>query len=157
MTHFLNYTMNMLKLSVKIVKIIYEHPPYITKTCLFSPQYLRYEAIMDWVHPEDKDRKFVFSYSLSDRSFTISEIPQRNSGFMEGTYLKSARIPKPGTNMDAPEYYTPTDLYVGKFTAMTDLYLRNKNQQDESASCWFLLCKYITMPGPQYVKFETDL
>jgi len=40
---------------------------------------------------------------------------------MEGTYLKSARIPKPGTNMDDPEYYTPTDLYIGKFTAMTDL------------------------------------
>lgn len=91
------------------------------KHAFFPPQYLRYEAIMDWVHPEDKDRKFVFSYSLSDYSFTISEIPQRNSGFMEGTYLKSARIPKPGTNMDDPEYYTPTDLYIGKFTAMTDL------------------------------------
>ena len=76
---------------------------------------------------------------------------------MEGTYLKSARIPKPGMNMDAPEYYTPNDLYIGKFTAMTDLYLHNENQQDARASCWFLLCKYIKMHGPQYVKFETDL
>ncbi|KDR20690.1 hypothetical protein L798_04839, partial [Zootermopsis nevadensis] len=76
-------------------------------------KYLRYEAVMDWVHPEDKDRKFVFSYSLSDCSITISEIPQKNSGFMEGTYLRSTRIPKPGTNMDDPEYYTPADLYIG--------------------------------------------
>jgi hypothetical protein len=76
---------------------------------------------------------------------------------MEATYLKSARIPKPGTNMDDPEYYTPNDLYIGKFTAMTDLYLCNKNQQDARASYWSLLCKYIIMHSPQYVKFETDL
>jgi hypothetical protein len=75
---------------------------------------------MDWVHPEDKDRKFVFSYSLADYSITISEIPKRNSGFMEGTYLKSTHIPKPGTNLDEPEYYTPADLYIGKLTALID-------------------------------------
>ncbi|KAJ9588707.1 hypothetical protein L9F63_017999 [Diploptera punctata] len=76
-------------------------------------KYLRYEAIMDWVHPEDKNRKFVFSYCLSDCSITINEIPQRNSGFMEGTYLRATRVPKPGTNLDDPDYYTPVDLYIG--------------------------------------------
>jgi len=73
---------------------------------------------MDWAHPEDKDRKFVFSYSLSDCCITIIEIPQRNSGFVGGTYLKATRIPKPGTSLDNPEYYTPLDLYIGKFSAL---------------------------------------
>jgi hypothetical protein len=84
----------------------------------FFSQYLRYEAVMDWVHPEDKDRKFIFSYSLSDCSITITEIPQRNSGFMQRMYLRSTRIPKPGTNWDDPQYYGPADFAIGKFTAL---------------------------------------
>jgi hypothetical protein len=87
---------------------------------------------MDWFHPEDKDRKFVFSYSLSDCSITISEIPQQNSGFMGGTYLKSTRIPKPGTNLDNPEYYTPADLYIGRFTTLIQL------TDDDLNTCYLL-------------------
>ena len=70
---------------------------------------------MDWVHPEDKNRRFIFSYCLSDCSITINEIPQCNSGFMEGTYLRATRVPKPGTDLSNPEYYTPADLYIGEF------------------------------------------
>ncbi|XP_033608680.1 EF-hand domain-containing protein 1 isoform X3 [Cryptotermes secundus] len=81
-------------------------------------KHLRYEAVMDWVHPEDKDRKFMFSYSLSDCSITITEIPQHNSGFVQRTYLRSTRIPKPGTNWDDPQYYSPDDFAIGKFTTL---------------------------------------
>jgi hypothetical protein len=84
----------------------------------FFPQYLRYEAVMDWVHPEDKDRKFMFSYSLSDCSITITEIPRRNSGFTQKTYLRSTRIPKLGSNWDDPQYYSPLDFTIGTFTAL---------------------------------------
>jgi hypothetical protein len=76
---------------------------------------------MDWVHPEDKDRKFMFSYSLSDCSITIAETPQCNSGFTQRTYLRSTRIPKPGTTWDDPQYYSPLDFTIGTFTAPIEL------------------------------------
>ncbi|XP_063223863.1 EF-hand domain-containing protein 1-like isoform X2 [Bacillus rossius redtenbacheri] len=74
---------------------------------------LRYEARLDWVHPEDKDRRFIVLYSLADGNLSITEPPVRNSGIIGGRFLKPMLVPKPGTDPDNPEYYTAADIFVG--------------------------------------------
>lgn len=59
-------------------------------------KYLRYEMVMDAVHPEDTIRKFVLSYSLADGTCKIAEPPIRNSGILGGKYLTSTYLIKPG-------------------------------------------------------------
>lgn len=77
------------------------------------PKKLRYSARMDAVHPEDEDRHFVLEYSLSNGTIHINEIEKRNSGRREGCFLSSRLIPKPCTERDNPEYYTPQDFFIG--------------------------------------------
>nr|CAD7450862.1 unnamed protein product [Timema bartmani] len=76
-------------------------------------KHLRYEARLDWVHPEDKDRKFIILYSLSNCHLSIMEPPIRNSGIIGGRFLSPTLVPKPGTDPSNPEYYTPADIYIG--------------------------------------------
>ncbi|CAH1403259.1 unnamed protein product [Nezara viridula] len=71
---------------------------------------LRYTAEMDYVHPEDKNRQFIIEYRLADANMMIHEIRQRNSGFVGGRFLKHSLVPKPGTNPDNPEYFSPHDF-----------------------------------------------
>ncbi|XP_014473279.1 PREDICTED: EF-hand domain-containing protein 1-like [Dinoponera quadriceps] len=77
------------------------------------PKKLRYSARMDAAHPEDEGRDFVLVYSLSDGTIQIIEISKRNSGRLEGCFLSSRVIPKPGTGRDDPQYYTPEDFFIG--------------------------------------------
>lgn len=74
---------------------------------------LRYTAMMDWVHPEDKERQFTIEYNLSTSEVLIQELKVPNSGFIAGRFLKPMCLPKPGANPDNPDLYTPADFNVG--------------------------------------------
>lgn len=74
---------------------------------------------MDWIHPEDSIRKFVINYYLRDSKIKITETPIKNSGMQIGcgnTFLKSMCVPKPGSSRENPEFYSPKDFDIGKFT-----------------------------------------
>lgn len=57
---------------------------------------LRYEAILSTTNNDDKGRKFIISYRLSDDTVGIYEPPMRNSGIIGGKFLENCRIAKPG-------------------------------------------------------------
>ncbi|XP_045542556.1 EF-hand domain-containing protein 1 [Papilio machaon] len=90
-------------------------PPHkdVIKYNLNANKYLRYLCELDWIHPEDKGRKFVLSYSLADGTIKIDEIPQRNSGIREGRFLKSMLLQTPDSDPNFPTYFTPDKFYVG--------------------------------------------
>ncbi|CAG5017885.1 unnamed protein product [Parnassius apollo] len=90
-------------------------PPHkdIIKYNLNANKYLRYLCELDWIHPEDKNRKFVLSYSLADGTIKIGEIPRRNSGIREGKFLSSMRLQTPDSDPNFPTYYTPDKFYIG--------------------------------------------
>ncbi|VDP98987.1 unnamed protein product [Trichobilharzia regenti] len=67
----------------------------------------------DSVRPEDASRRFILSYWLADDMISIFETPVRNSGFIGGTFLKKARVAKPGSTIDNPVYYGPADFSLG--------------------------------------------
>lgn len=54
----------------------------VVRQILNANKYLRYEMVMDAVHPEDTIRKFLLLYSLGDGTCKISEPPIRNSGIL---------------------------------------------------------------------------
>ncbi|CAH1773631.1 unnamed protein product [Owenia fusiformis] len=74
---------------------------------------LRFEAVMDSVKPEDRDRRFIISYRLADDMITIYEPPVRNSGIIGGKFLERTRVAKPGCDTDQPVFYGPQDFYIG--------------------------------------------
>ena len=57
---------------------------------------LRYEAVLNTTNNDDKGRKFIISYRLSDDTVGIYEPPMRNSGIIGGKFLENCRIAKPG-------------------------------------------------------------
>lgn len=67
----------------------------------------------DWVHPEDSIREFILLYSLSHGSIQILEPKIRNSGILGGKFLRDMLLPKPNTDPQNPDYYTPADFYIG--------------------------------------------
>ncbi|XP_069092247.1 EF-hand domain-containing protein 1 [Pleurodeles waltl] len=74
---------------------------------------LRYAAVLDSVHPEDKIRRFVLSYYLSTDMISIFEPQIRNSGIIGGKFLERSKIPKPDSPVDNPCYYGPADFAIG--------------------------------------------
>lgn len=44
---------------------------------------------------------------------SIFEKPTRNSGIITGTFLSKTRIPKPGSTVENPDYYSPADFAIG--------------------------------------------
>jgi hypothetical protein len=74
---------------------------------------LRFEAVLDSNKPEDKGRRFIISYRLSDDMITIHEPPVRNSGRIGGKFLERTRVAKPGCPTDRPEFYGPQDFHIG--------------------------------------------
>lgn len=74
---------------------------------------LRYEALMETTKLEDKGRKFIISYRLSDDSIGVYEPPMRNSGVIGGKFLEFSRVAKPGSTLDSPKFYGPQDFYIG--------------------------------------------
>ncbi|XP_053602029.1 EF-hand domain-containing protein 1-like [Plodia interpunctella] len=90
-------------------------PPHkdIIKYNLNASKNLRYLCELDWIHPEDKGRQFVLSYSLADGKIKIGEIPRRNSGIKEGKFLKSMLLETPDSDPNFPTYLTPDKFYIG--------------------------------------------
>lgn len=70
-------------------------------------------ASQDSENPEDEGRRFVLSYFLSNDMISIFEIPTRNSGIIGGKFLEKTRVPKPGSTVDKPEFYSPADFAIG--------------------------------------------
>lgn len=78
-----------------------------------SNKTLRYSCCLDTAHPEEKDRKFILSYNLSDGKIQIIELAVPNSGITGGKFLSSRKLVLPTSNPNKPDYYTPKDLYIG--------------------------------------------
>ncbi|XP_056151069.1 EF-hand domain-containing protein 1 [Lampris incognitus] len=74
---------------------------------------LRYIAKLDSQNPHDESRHFILSYFLSDDMISIFEKTRRNSGIIGGQFLKKTRIPKPGSTVNNPEFYSPADFAIG--------------------------------------------
>ncbi|XP_062267538.1 EF-hand domain-containing protein 1 [Platichthys flesus] len=74
---------------------------------------LRYGATMVSQNPSDDGRHFVMTYFLSNDMISIFEKPSRNSGIISGKFLEKTRIPKPGSTVDDPEFYSPADFAIG--------------------------------------------
>lgn len=74
---------------------------------------LRYGCLMATAHPEEKDRRFILSYNLSDGLIQIVELAVPNSGIAGGKFLSSRKIVRPGSNPNRPDYYTPKDFRIG--------------------------------------------
>merc|ERR1712110_45761 len=74
---------------------------------------LRYEAKMESSRSEDRDRRFIISYSLSNDMISIYEPQQRNSGIIGGKFLEKTRIAKPGCDPENPTFYGIGDFAIG--------------------------------------------
>jgi hypothetical protein len=71
---------------------------------------LRYTARFNTRVPEDVDRRFIISFYLGDDSISIYEPAQKNSGIIEGPFLRRNKY----KNVDNDNIFiTPTDLPIG--------------------------------------------
>lgn len=71
---------------------------------------LRYTARFNTKVPEDIDRRFIVSYYLADDTISIFEPAQKNSGIIEGPFLKRNKYKNVDKNY---EFINPTDMAVG--------------------------------------------
>ncbi|XP_037015466.2 EF-hand domain-containing protein 1 [Artibeus jamaicensis] len=85
----------------------------IMKMLMNDNKVLRYLASLESPIPEDKDRRFVFSYFLATDMISIFEPPVRNSGIIGGKYLGRTKVVKPQSSAENPIYYGPGDFYIG--------------------------------------------
>ncbi|XP_028809413.1 EF-hand domain-containing protein 1-like [Denticeps clupeoides] len=74
---------------------------------------LRYAAKLDSQNPQDEGRQFILSYFLSNDMISIFETSTRNSGIIGGKFLEKTRVPKPDSNTDNPQFYSPSDFAIG--------------------------------------------
>ncbi|NXK91004.1 EFHC1 protein, partial [Formicarius rufipectus] len=74
---------------------------------------LRYQLALESPVPEDRNRRFILSYFLSDDTISIYEPPVRNSGILGGKYLKKTKVVKPESTPENPIYYEPSDFAIG--------------------------------------------
>ena len=71
---------------------------------------LRYTARFNTRVPEDIDRRFIISFYLADDSISIYEPAVKNSGIIEGPFLRRNKY----KNVDKNNLWiTPTDLPIG--------------------------------------------
>lgn len=74
-----------------------------------SDKILRFEARMNNGLPEDKARKFVIGFFLSDDSTAVWEIRQRNSGHSEGKFAERSKK----RNVETGNWLAAGDFFVG--------------------------------------------
>ncbi|XP_041832130.1 EF-hand domain-containing protein 1 [Melanotaenia boesemani] len=75
---------------------------------------LRYLARLDSPHPEDECRLFVLYYFLSNDMISISEKTHgKHSASIGRKFLEKIRVPKPGSSVENPEFYSPADFAIG--------------------------------------------
>ncbi|CAG9323312.1 unnamed protein product [Blepharisma stoltei] len=75
-----------------------------------SHRILRWTARFNSPQPEDVDRKFIISMFLNDDTLQIHEIPQRNSGIVEGKFLIRGKYKNENRNN---EFFHPADFILG--------------------------------------------
>ncbi|XP_036772286.1 EF-hand domain-containing protein 1 isoform X2 [Manis pentadactyla] len=85
----------------------------VLKMLMNDNKVLRYLAALESPIPEDKDRRFVFSYFLATDTISIFEPPVRNSGIIGGKYLGRTKVVKPYSSVENPVYYGPSDFFIG--------------------------------------------
>ncbi|KAM5325685.1 EF-hand domain-containing protein 1 isoform 3-T3 [Glossophaga mutica] len=85
----------------------------IVKMLMNDNKVLRYLASLESPIPEDKGRRFVFSYFLATDMISIFEPPVRNSGIIGGKYLGRTKVVKPHSSVENPIYYGPGDFFIG--------------------------------------------
>ncbi|XP_073938061.1 EF-hand domain-containing protein 1 isoform X3 [Castor canadensis] len=85
----------------------------VIKMLINDNKVLRYLAALESPIPEDKDRRFIFSYFLATDMISIFEPPVRNSGIIGGKYLGRTKVVKPLSTADNPVYYGPDDFFIG--------------------------------------------
>lgn len=71
---------------------------------------LRYTARFNTQIPEDLERRFIISFYLADDTISVFEPSQKNSGFLEGPFLKRNKYKNVDNNN---EFITPQHLAVG--------------------------------------------
>jgi hypothetical protein len=71
---------------------------------------LRYTARFNTRVPEDIERRFIISFYLSDDSISIYEPAVKNSGIIEGPFLRRNKYKNVDKNN---EFITPTELPIG--------------------------------------------
>lgn len=76
-----------------------------------SHKILRWVVKLNTTSPEDIDRRFIISYFLNDDTLQIQEIPQRNSGIVEGKFLARNRYKNSENNSS---FFKPTDFLLNK-------------------------------------------
>ncbi|KFP43916.1 EF-hand domain-containing protein 1, partial [Chlamydotis macqueenii] len=74
---------------------------------------LRYQMALESPNPEDRKRRFILSYFLSNDLISIYEPRVHNSGIIGGKYLGKTRVAKPGSTPENPTYYEPSDFSIG--------------------------------------------
>lgn len=76
---------------------------------------LRYKLKMEPVHEVDSHRDFVMEFCLGNGQMSIVELAARNSGFTKGRFMSSARLRKPGTDVDDDAFYGTKDFAIGNY------------------------------------------
>lgn len=71
---------------------------------------LRYTAKFNTRVPEDVDRRFIVSFYLADDTISIYEPAIKNSGIIEGPFLRRAKYKNVDNNN---EFITPSDMPIG--------------------------------------------
>ena len=71
---------------------------------------LRYTARFNTRVPEDIDRRFIISFYLQDDSISVYEPAMKNSGIIEGPFLRRNKYKNVDKNN---EFITPSDLGMG--------------------------------------------
>lgn len=71
---------------------------------------LRYTAKFNTKVPEDVDRRFIISYYLSNDTISVYEPAIKNSGIIEGPFLRRSRY----KNVDrGNDFVSPSDMPIG--------------------------------------------
>jgi hypothetical protein len=100
---------------IDILAYVYDLLPKKPKIDFFKyvdndKKVLRYTARLNTKEPEDVDRRFIISFYLADDTISIFEPAQKNSGIIEGPFLKKNKY----KNVDmGGAFITPTELPIG--------------------------------------------
>ncbi|KAJ1499915.1 EF-hand domain-containing member C2 [Coelomomyces lativittatus] len=73
----------------------------------FGNTILRFAGILNTHRPEDRERRFVISFHLSDNTVQVFEPHRRNTGILGGKFLERSKV-KVGRR-----YLSTNDFYIG--------------------------------------------
>jgi len=87
----------------------------LVKLMAASSKVLRFEARPRNGLPEDRDRKFIVAYYLSDNTVACYEIKQRNSGQVEGKFRERGELINPRTN----DTFKAAEFFIGQTVSIS--------------------------------------